>query len=451
MRFEIFRNFPWRWALWWLLLPNLAFIAMWPVGGPGMTAPIAVCGVAAVLLSNWNHHVLRTLVAVFLFCFNVLSYIAMSFNLNMRTMLGSIQFAGELDPQRSPEYLVGGVLLSLSLVILIAIASRIPPLKTREQKFLALGLVALLINADSIATAGTRGSYSMTAPDGASVDSAAIQNRIAPAQVRARNLVVIVVESWGVSADPFDRAVFAQLWNPARWSERYAVTQGTNAYFGSTTSAELRELCATWSDYQSYDFGHSRCLPQKFRDAGFRTTSLHSFNGTFFNRAAWYPKIGFERMLFAEDILRLGATQCGSVFSGVCDRDVPRIIGQILRQSPQERQLVYWLTVNSHIPVDADKALGTHRCRLGNAEWREKFPMLCRSFELQRQLADSITQEIMKPDFPETDILIVGDHMPPYFQRNLRTRFDPAHVPWIMLRNRHAMESEAAPIGETAT
>lgn len=440
---QIVRNFPWRWSLWWLLLPNLAFIAMWPIGGPSMTASMAICGAIAVLLSSWSHHVLRTGVVVAMFLFSLLTYIAMTFNLNMATMFGSLEFAGELDPVRSPEYLVGGLLLLASLAALIAMGSRVPPLKTRDHKFLALGLVALLINVDMVATAGTRGSYNMSAPAGMPVDSAVIQNRIDPSTTKARNLVVIVVESLGVSSDPVDRAIYDQMWDPARWSARYEVTRGQSRYFGSTTSAELRELCAAWSDYESYDFDRSNCLPEKFRDAGFQVESLHSFNGTFFDRATWYPKIGFERSLFSDQILAMGAAHCGSVFPGACDRDVPKIIGQRLREQPEKRKFLYWLTVNGHIPVGAEKDIGTERCNLGTAAWRDDFPMLCRSFELQRHLADSITAEIMKADFPDTDILIVGDHMPPYFQRDLRMRFDAAHVPWIMLRSRKAEAAKA--------
>lgn len=436
MQLQIFRDFPWRWGLWWLLLPNLAFIAMWPVGGPSMTASMAMCGLLAVLLSGWGHHLARTAVAVVLFVFNLLTYIAQSFNLNMRTMFESVQFAGELNPVQSPEYVLGGVLLAAAFGMMIFFAPRIPALKTRDHKFLALGLVALLINVDMVATAGTRGSYSLAAPADMPVDSAVLQNDIAPSHVHARNLVVIIVESWGVSSNAFDRAVAAKIWNPARWRARYDVTQGTSRYFGSTTSAELRELCAAWADYENYDFGRSNCLPRTFREAGFQVEAIHSFNGVFFDRAAWYPKIGFAKSSFADDLSRMGAAHCGSVFPGVCDRDVPRLIARKLREEPQKRKFLYWLTVNGHIPVPAGDDLRTDDCMLGTAAWRSEFPMLCRGFELQRQLADSLTAEVMRPDFPDTDILIVGDHMPPYFQRDLRTRFDSAHVPWIMLRSR---------------
>ncbi|AJA08215.1 hypothetical protein SKP52_06450 [Sphingopyxis fribergensis] len=442
---QIARDFPWRWALWWLVLPNLAFIAMWPIGGPRMAVPMTICGVIILLASGWGHHPARTLLAIAMFAFSLMLYTTMSFNLEPTEMLNSIEFAGELDPVQSPEYLFGGVVLAASLVALVVLGPRIPPLKTRDHRIVAVALILLLINADVFATAATRGSYKMRAPEGVPVDSAAIQNDIRPATVKARNLLVIVVESWGVSSDPYDRALQDQLWNPRRWSGRYEVTRGKSRYYGSTTSAELRELCGVWSaGFKSYDFDRADCLPKEFRVAGFQVDAMHSFNGVFFDRAVWYPKIGFERALFAKELIARGADHCsGSVFPGACDNDIPRLIGQRLREEPGIRKFIYWLTLNGHIPVPASPELGTDDCRLGDAAWRDQYPMLCRGFELQRQLADSISAEIMKPDFPDTDILIVGDHMPPYFKRDMRMRFDSAHVPWIMLRSRHGAKPPA--------
>lgn len=437
MRLEIARNFPWRWALWWILVPNIAFIAMWPIGGPAMATPMFVSGALAVLFSHWTHRPMRLVVATAIFAFNLLAYLAFSFNLGIKTMLGSVRFLPDLNPVKSPEYLVAGLLLFATLAVVLARAPNTPALRTRDHKFLAMGLVALLVNVDGMATAGTRGSYHMNAPDDARIDSAIIQNHITPAAVAGdKDLIVIMVESWGTPAAPDDRALFDQLWNPARWNARYEVKRGNSAYFGSTTNAELREWCGVWADYQSYDFDHANCLPSRFRAAGFQTVALHSFEGEFFDRELWYPKIGFDKALFSDDLKRMGAKPCGGVFPGACDRDVPKLIGGLLRQDPRQRKLIYWLTVNGHLPLPADSSLHTERCTLGTPQWREDFSMLCRTYEVQRQIADSVTAEIMRPDFPDADILIVGDHMPPFFPRHMRSRFDPARVPWIMLRSR---------------
>jgi len=37
-------------------------------------------------------------------------------------------------------------------------------------------------------------------------------------------------------------------------------------------------------------------------------------------------------------------------------------------------------------------------------------------------------------DFPPTDFLIVGDHMPPFTHQASRLQFDAENVPWVLLR-----------------
>jgi hypothetical protein len=436
LRNSALKGFPWRWALWWILVPNLAFILMWPIGGPSMAAPMLGGGLLAVLFSGSTNRSARMLVVTIMFALSLLGYIALSFNLSMNTMFSSVQFLPDLNPLESPEYLIFACLMVVSLSLLIARATKAPPLVRRDHKILALGLIALLINVDSIATAGTRGSYKMSAPAGAPMDSGMIQNNLIPGAISARNLVVILVESWGEPGNREDRAIFDKLWNPQRWSARYDVKMGSSAYFGSTTNAEMREWCGVWADYKSFDFDHSNCLPKQFHDAGYKTIALHSFEGSFFDRHDWYPKIGFDEAMFRPDLIKFGAAPCDGVFPGACDRDVPGLIGRLLRKEPDQRKLIYWLTVNGHLPLPSNPSLATDKCTLGSQQWRENYAMLCRSYEVQRQIVESLTDEIMRPDFPDTDILIVGDHMPPFFPRYLRTRFDAQHVPWVMLRSR---------------
>lgn len=435
MKSELLRDFPWKWAFWWVLVPNIAFIAMWPIGGPSMAGPMFFCGCLAVLMSNEPKPV-RMILAAVIMVIGVLSYLSKSFNLGVGTLTQSLQFVVALNPAESPEYIAAGLLVTACIVLLVTRGTRMPGLSSRDQKLVAVGLVALLINFDTIATAGVRGSYKMSAPSGAPIDSAILRNQLDVPDLTSRNLVVILVESWGQPNNSADRQVFDTIWKPERWSAKYDVSTGTSNYYGSTTNAELREWCGVWADFKSFDFDNADCVPKRFADAGFDTYALHSFDGVFFDREEWYPKLGFQHELFAAELKDHGASSCPGVFAGVCDPDVPKIIGNLLRQDAQKLKLVYWLTVNGHLPIPADDTLKTGKCDLGSKEWAADYPLLCRSYEIQRQLSDSITDEIMSPEFPDADILIVGDHMPPFFPRYLRTRFDSGKVPWIMLRRR---------------
>jgi hypothetical protein len=65
-------------------------------------------------------------------------------------------------------------------------------------------------------------------------------------------------------------------------------------------------------------------------------------------------------------------------------------------------------------------------------------------FMLHHRLADAIDRLAMDPALPPTDVLIVGDHMPPFLGRQKRFRFDPAHVPYVYLRAKDAPAHAAA-------
>ncbi len=444
-RFELFRQFPGNWSLWWILMPNLAVVAMWPVGGPSMAPAIFCCGILALWISQQNSRPVRLAGIVAIFAYILASYITKSFNIGLENVLRLSQYVGEIKLADSPEYLVAAVVLTASFGAAVYYGSRTPAFTSRDQLVMALAGVALLANIDTVATAGTRGSYKAEAPADTPIDSAIIQTGVGPQSLKSRNLLIVMVESWGVPTDPHDKRINAEVWRPERWGAKYQVTSGTSLYFGSTTNAEVRELCGAWADHMTYDFADSQCLPEKFREAGFGTYAFHSFNGEFFDRVSWYPMIGFDQIVFDQTLIARGAGFCDAVFAGACDHDVPRQISKLLRESPHERNLVYWLTVNSHLPLDANPALGTDTCLLGTAEWRGDFPMLCRSYQVQQLTSDALTKEIMSADFPESDILIVGDHMPPFFQRGIRSRFDSARVPYFYLRNKGPRSRSKAP------
>lgn len=447
---SILREMPWRWALWWLVLPNLAFMVMWPIGGPMMSASMLICGTIAIIAVQSESRIARAITLLMIFLVQLTLYVTSSFNIDFWNVMLLDQYLAELNPARSPEYVVAGAVVVIAIICSMCFGVRIEKMNNRNQFLGAFALVAMLVNADAAATFGTRGTYKTVAPDDAPVDSAILQTAISPRSVAADNLVVIMVESWGVPSNPFERALDEDIWALDRVASRYAVQRGVSTYYGSTTNAEVREWCSLWGDHMSTDFDKVDCLPERFRQAGFRTVAYHSFNDEFFDRGEWYPKIGFDVSHFDEDLLGRGARHCDGVFPGACDPDVPRIIAEDLRNSPSKRNLVYWLTLNAHLPVPPDETFGTQECSLGSREWSDAFPMLCRSYKVHQEVADSIVEQIMDPAFPEADLLIVGDHMPPFFQRTIRTRFDSAHVPWIYLENRAARRQAADPAAEVS-
>ncbi len=430
---------PWRWMLWWLLAPNMAVIAMWPIGGPSMTATILMTGLFGLIAAQRSLRKVRIVAIGAIFAFVSAVYVTKSFNIDLLNAFRLHQYIGELDVFKSPEYLVAATAMGGALIGAVSFGSARTQFNSRSQYLTGLAAIGVLIAGDMYFTAGTRGSYKATAPAGTPMDSAILRNDIRPENLMARNLIIIMVESWGVPEHPLDKRIDRQIWDASKLTG-YDATYGISEYYGSTTNAELRELCGVWSDHNAFDFDNSNCLPRQFAEKGFKTMAFHSFESSFFWRWQWYPKLGFQSDEFKPELGAMGARDCNGVFAGVCDEDVPKLLGDRLRASPSERNLIYWLTVNAHLPVGSDEALGTDRCSLGTARWRTDFPMLCRSYAVHKSVADAIFEEIDAPDFPEADILIVGDHMPPFFQRAIRKRFDSAHVPWLYLQNRAARQ-----------
>jgi len=428
---------PWRWVLYWLLVPNFLIILMWPIGGPPMQPALLVFGLTALAVSMLPWVAAKRLALLAMIAVATSSYVCSMFNISPTDVAILPTFLSEVRPWESPMYLIGTAIVATAIGISLWHAPRQPRLGTVPA--LAFGLLAVLGlgQADHVATAATAGTYHAAWQPGQPFVSATTDAGVARPPATRHNVVLIVVEGLGLPTVAPERPMFDADWNRPQWAARYTVAHGKVPYYGSTTTGELRELCGVWGQYVSFDFAKARCMPQTYRAAGYQTTALHSFYGTFFDRDKWWPKLGFQTMDFKPQLLAAGARQCGGIFPGACDQDVPGLIGAKLKAASQP-QFVYWVTLNTHLPVIADPKLGTANCELTDPAWQANDPQLCRMFMLHHRLADAIDKLAMDPALPPTDFLIVGDHMPPFLGRQKRFRFDPAHVPYVYLRAKDA-------------
>jgi len=434
VRDSLFRHFPLRWALFWLIAPNLALVVMWPFGGPPMGKPLLIAGCLGLVCSQAPSLWFRRLSALVLTLGMLVFYVSRNFNLDPGQISFAPTFFTEAQPFRSPIYLLGAVLAMASVWLVWTCVPRVERFRIPMNWLMGFLAVIGLIRFDTYATAATRGSYdlfSQSIPFASAVTTAGMDR---PAATR-HNLVVVVVEALGHPVSPATVALFKADWDRPEWRKRYNVSIGDVPYFGATTNAEMRELCGLWSLSQVVDFGQVECLPARFRKAGYETTGIHAFAGSFFDRENWWRKAGFDHAMFRDDLIAAGVRPCGGVFPGACDEDIPARIGARLKAATKP-QLVYWVTLNSHLPVVEDYTLRTDNCAYGGAALAAESELLCPLFLVHHHLADAITRMAMDPALPPTDILIVGDHMPPFFDRDARVRFDGHHVPWILLRAR---------------
>lgn len=434
-----------NWLLVWVVLANIGFIALWLSGAPPRHMEIVYAGIIGLVVKRMPF-VVRYLSFVGIMLFSTLKFIGGLFNLGLSSLLYSLQFFAEIKPANSIDYIAG-------VVVILAIMGLAWKLLKRDTNFSrplliagAAGLFFGLAAVDLWVGKDMRGHYFRAAPAGAVFGSATGDSGFAARADGKRHLVLIVVEAMGVPrGNPeMDRLLFAPLVDNANVAAGYDFKRGTAPYYNSTTAGEIRELCGRWGDYYDLlDRKDDGCLPTAFANKGYDTLAMHSFTGSFFKRETWYPNIGFAKREFGKDMMKAGAEKCGGVFPGACDRQIPKQIAAKLKAA-EKPTFLYWLTLNSHLPVPTGLNLNVDKCERISASLNAEFPQICRQFAIYHDIQIALASEITAADFPDSDILLVGDHMPPYFDRHHRTQFDPGHVPWLYLRRKDDADKRVA-------
>lgn len=430
------------WILCWVALPNIGFCLLWLLGAPPRTAEILGTGVLGLLVRRRSRPIQLGAFALAI-AYSAASYVSAIFNLAPNELLVSVGFLMELRPTGAREYLAAALAAGVIVFAAQRALARPNDVRTAAGIALAVGAVVAMAALDDAVSRNSRGMYKRWPQPDAPFSSAVQQSGLLSRADGRRHLILIAVEAMGDPSDPALRQRLLGRWRRADIGQRYDVRLGRSPYYGSTTSAEIRELCGRWGEPRTAvrDFAGD-CLPAQLRRRGYRTTAVHSFTGDMFDRASWYPQIGFERMVFRDGLIGAGAGRCSGVFPGACDRDVPRILAQRLRAA-REPQFLYWLTVNSHLPVPATEPLGTKDCLERHPDFPVRNGSVCRLATVIEGTEDAVARMVLAPDFPDADVLIVGDHMPPFFDHGSRAQFDGSHVPWILLTSKGTRHVDA--------
>ena len=262
------------------------------------------------------------------------------------------------------------------------------------------------------------------------------------------NVVLILVESEGLleNADDLHR-IFEPLINSSV-KARYAISSGTVPFEGATLSGELRALCRirAWEANVLDAKTLPPCLPKLLREHGYETMSFHGNTGKFFDRPPWYSALGFQHSYFAEELVSMVAeplVSCGNLFKGVCDLGIVDVIRRELKTPIPKKKFIYWLTYNSHLPVDSELARqSSFDC--GHDRDLGAHPDPCNLARIHYQLHQSIARLAMDADLPPTRFIVVGDHMPPFATLAERKLYNERHVPFVDLIPRKTAAAIAA-------
>lgn len=262
-------------------------------------------------------------------------------------------------------------------------------------------------------------------------DGSAVRRMLAYA-APAEKMLVVVVESWGLSRNAAENQFWKDLWASSDWQVR----AGTLPFQGATVAAELRELCGFVPASLRIDAipDAQQCLPNRLRAQGWHTQAFHGASGKMYRRDAWYPVIGFERSSFMQQLMS-NAKRCSSI-PGVCDYSIAFQVTQTLRQ--EGRRFTYWMTLNSHTPYRdsdlSDPQVVSQVCApLGLQGARCTHAALL--YDFMRSLKAALSQQPIQG----LQVVLVGDHAPKFFDAQSREDFDDAAVPYLMV------ETPAAP------
>ncbi len=250
------------------------------------------------------------------------------------------------------------------------------------------------------------------------------------------NEVLIVTESWGMMKDSSLANQLTLPYQDPRIRAKYDVIEGDAPFDGLTVPGEVRELCHSHLGFGVLRISASdaeQCLPAILRDRGYETYAVHGYVGGMFRRDDWYARLGFGKQIFEPQLEERGLPACPGAFPGICDTAIPKWIGkEILSNASGAPKFVYWVTLNSHIPVPAHTNLPADGSCESQADLHSS-SALCSWFRLVRAVHGSVQQLALEPESRPTIFVVVGDHAPPFANPRNRVRFSETRVPFVIL------------------
>jgi len=251
--------------------------------------------------------------------------------------------------------------------------------------------------------------------------------------------LLVVVESMGYHHDERIRAWLRSQLFDTSLDQRYILHEDAIPFLGSTTSAELRELCGLTGSYRSLDANAGRlCLPSRLLQQGWQVSGVHGFSGHMFDRIEWWPLTGLQETLFAEDLLSPAEPRCGGAFAGVCDAD---LIRTAISRLAKGHSFAYALTLNSHLP-------------LARVTVPQELQTLCLEADIPNDtcmLTATIGQALaaLKKGLQQYDgpiaVVVVGDHAPPIGGLHERLDYDQHKVPALAVFPRVVSTQASSP------
>ncbi len=421
-----------------VLVPNAVFIVgmLADIGVPPRS-PAILAYAFLLILARYRGLAWLSAAYALVLAGDIVWTVSSLFRLSPFEIFRSVQYASDVRLFASPLYAGLGAALAAAAVASLALLSRFQPELRRANYAVPATAVLLLVGADFWITRIPNYDRALAELPARTVESATERSgfRAAVLGPARPDAMIVVVEALGDFNEARQRQILLAPFESRAIRDAYDVTHGTVPFHGATTAGELRELCATREHFDALTAATAAdCLPMRLREQGRDSFAFHGFNSHMFERTDWYPLIGFREAAFGEDLGRDIRERCGSVFVGPCDRRIVSRIPDLAGERGSGR-LIYWLTLNTHVPVRPGEGTPRFGCaRDGGAFGHRE---VCYMTEMWLDVLESVARLALDPRMHPSEILIVGDHAPPLWSRRGRNLFHSDVVPWIRLSPRN--------------
>ena len=239
----------------------------------------------------------------------------------------------------------------------------------------------------------------------------AVEDATAESWSGPKKIVLVVLESMGLPKGTTEAEMWAPFMNEAI-SKRYELRTGKVPFLGATTAGEFRELCGIRMTHLAVRRAPlPPCLPGQLKSLGYETFAMHGYNGMLFQRLEWYPRLGFDRIVFDDELSKIpDIAKCGRLFHGACDSSAVSIVRNELTRNPEQRQFVYWLTLSTHFPLGSADYDSEGCNAVGSAG---RIPLVCQLWTALWPSLTGLAEIAADTTVAPAWYIIVGDHMPP--------------------------------------
>jgi hypothetical protein len=253
------------------------------------------------------------------------------------------------------------------------------------------------------------------------------------------NQLIILIESWGLINDSNIQEALQSNINTHINQQGYHFKWGKSKFSGSTASGELKQLLNLKGNYKYFlhhrsDTNNIVSIFDYKNKQGYTTYGFHCYSENMFNRSVWWKNIGIKNEYFKENYVKENFNKKIIIdddgpFASITDVDMFNFM-QLKIQNKNTKSFSYFLTENSHLPF---KNIVNDNYPTQNLN----FNTLSLSEEAKNQLIyikNLLTIILQNLDTNKWQkVLIMGDHNPPYLNKNDRNFYSGKMVPYVLI------------------